>query len=123
MDSEKIATKSLNMDELEQVSGGNIDECVNDLIQFEKIGIKLYTEKYRYAYGFPFPKADAASIARLKAAFADYGVTMDVALGSGKVGEDIYNDYYIHGKLSSREEVWAWVRTADALKHAINPFR
>ena len=107
MDKQKVMGNSLDMDELEQVSGGSIDECVNDLQLFEKrIGRKLYTDTYRYAFGIPFPKVDEGSLARLKKAFAEFGVTVDIALGSGKVGEDVHNDYYLNGKLTSRKAVW-----------------
>ena len=107
MDKQKINADSLDMDELEQVSGGNIDECVNDLALFEsKLGVKLYTEKYRYVYGIPMPKADAASIARLKDAFAIFDVKVDFALGNNKISEAVFNDYYLNGKLTSRKAVW-----------------
>lgn len=101
MDKKKFNADSLSMDDLEQVAGGTLDECTVDLNRFKKYtGRVLYTATINFC-GMNVALPDAKSLARLKNAFAEYGVK--VVLSTRR---DIPNEYYIGDEEVSRFEVW-----------------
>ena len=106
MDKQKIMENSLNMDELEQVSGGSNAECMDDMAKFI-----CYTRITPYVGSRP-NTVTPELVAGLEAAFSMFGV--DVKLRKDdKPGYHVYNRYYIKGKLVSREEAWLHILKQD----------
>lgn len=105
MKNAKLMAKSIDMDELNQVSGGNMDQCINDMMLFEeKVGLKLYRAT-SLSYGRNWPIPDKKSLARLEDAFRKYDVIININRTQG-----ISNEYYINGEEVCRQEVWEHIQ-------------
>ena len=102
MDKQKIMEKSLNMDELEQVSGGSDAECMDDMAKFLSL-----TRITPYVGSRP-NSVTPALVSGLEAAFSMFGVEVKLRKNN-RPGCNIYNRYYIKGKLVSRGDAWAHI--------------
>ena len=112
MDKQKVMENSLDMDELDQVSGGSTDECRSDMGLFFGGGIQTFDGPWIPGSG---PKnITAADLKKLEAAFAQYGVVVKARLDRRQgEGGALFNRYYINGEKVSRADAWMHILDSD----------
>lgn len=93
--------EQLSDEELDQVAGGTYLESASDAAEFNKIGIKVYDTEIA---GVPILLHD--NFVKLRDEFQKFGVTV-----KDKGGLINSNEYYIGGKLVTRDEAWKHIRS------------
>lgn len=99
MANKQLDSNKLNEDELNQVSGGNFKDSVNDALAFNMLGIGKFT----HSIG-GIPVVTKEDFVKLRDAFGKYGVDFKEHNGNF---ED--NDYFIDGIKVSREQAWVHI--------------
>ena len=112
MDKQKINADRLDMNELDQVSGGSTHECRSDMGLFFGGGIQTFSGAWVPGSG---PKnITAADLTKLEAAFAQYGVQVKARLDRRQCeGGSLFNRYYINGERVSRADAWMHIFDSD----------
>ena len=93
---DKFADEMLSDDELDNVTGGTYLESADDAKRFKANGVDIYDTE---VLGVPVITHD--EFVKLRDAFQQYGVTVKDN-GGIKNG----NEYFIDGKLVTREDAW-----------------
>lgn len=105
MKKDKLMAKSIDMDDLDQVAGGNEFQCLRNMRNFYKLGIKTFS-------GDKMPtKVTQDLLDGLEAAFSYYGVQVEFNMKG-------LNLYYINGEFAIEEKAWNHVLSQDP-KHFI----
>lgn len=106
MDNKKLMAKSLNIDTLDQVAGGNEFQCLRNMRNFYKLGIKTFS-------GNKMPtKVTQDLLDGLEAAFSYFGVRVEFNMKG-------LNLYYVNDKFTIEEKAWNHVLSQDP-KHFIS---
>jgi hypothetical protein len=91
-----MSDNKLTMEQLDGVVGGTYLESADDAKKFKEIGINLYDGDI-----LGVPVLQSPEFAKLREAFNKFGVT--IKDNGGLLNA---NQYFINGKLVSREEAW-----------------
>ena len=96
MAKEILKDEILTDEELDGVAGGTYLESADDAKKFKKLGVNVYDNDIA---GIPILTHN--EFEKLRGAFNEYGVTI-----KDKGGLLNTNEYYIDGKLVSRDDAW-----------------
>lgn len=108
----KLMAKSIDINYLDQVSGGGTDECRQDMNLFFGGGIQTFSSGWKAGYG-PL-EIDAADLKKLEAAFAQYGITAKLRLNKRTgPGSQLYNHYYMGNQRITRVDAWTHIFNMD----------
>ena len=91
----KTSDNKLTMEQLDGVAGGTYLESADDARKFKAIGINLYDADI-----LGVPVLQSTEFAKLREAFNKFGVTIKDR------GVMNANEYFLNGKMVSREEAW-----------------
>ena len=96
MAKEILKDEILKDEELDNVAGGTYLESASDAKKFKELGVKIYDNEIA---GVPVLFHD--EFVKLRGAFQQYGVT--IKDNGGLIDA---NEYFIGGKLVSRDDAW-----------------
>ncbi len=93
--------EQLSDEELDKVAGGTYLESAGDAKKFNELGIKIYDTEV-----FGVPVLTHNEFVKLRDEFTKFGVTV-----KDKGGLINSNEYYIGGKLVTRDEAWKHIQS------------